>query len=309
MASAKTKFTVGLFMAAGMMIGLILIIWLGVTRFFEEGTNYLTFFNESVQGLNKDSQVKYRGVPVGRVESITVAPDSKLVQVLLKLDPDHQLGIDLISQLKPVGITGSMFIELDRGKPEQLELSPHITFPTRHPVIPSKPSTTSEIIQGVDRVLININRTLNEADVKGLSLEIKETLASVRRVVDNPALINSIESLERNGKELETVLAGADKGLKHGMDVIEDISRLIRENELTLKEALTGIKDAAIHADQTMTDGDQAIRRLEQRFLRALGQIERAGASADTLIESLRDQPSRLLYRGTRPERNITMEE
>jgi phospholipid/cholesterol/gamma-HCH transport system substrate-binding protein len=309
MASARTKFTVGLFMAAGLMIVLVLIIWLGVTRIFEEGTHYQTYFNESVQGLNKDSLVKYRGVPVGRVESITVAPDSRLVQVLLKLDPDHMLGDGLISQLKPVGITGSMFIELDRGKPKELELSPKITFPTRHPVIPSKPSTTSEIIQGVDRVLINLNRTLDEADVKGLSVEIKETLAAVRRVVDNPALVKSIESLERNGKSLETVLARADKGLEQGGEVIEDIARLIRENELTLKETLAGFKDAAAHADKTMTHGDLAVRRLEQRFLRALVQFERAGASADALIESLRDNPSRLLYRNSRPERTISLEE
>jgi phospholipid/cholesterol/gamma-HCH transport system substrate-binding protein len=308
MASARTKFTVGLFMAAGLMIGLILIIWLGVTRVFEPGTNYLTFFNESVQGLNKDSQVKYRGVPVGRVEDIGVAPDSNLVQVLLKLDMDQVVGDGLVSQLKPVGITGSMFIELDRARPHDRELSPEITFPTRHPVIPSKPSTTSEIIQGVDRVLVRINRTLEEADVKGLSEELKLTLASVRRITDNPGLVRSIESLERNGKALEQVLARADKSVDRGGEVIEDIGRLIRENELALRQTMEALSAAASQADRTLDEGDQAVRRIEQRFLRVLGQLERAGAGADALIDSLRDQPSQIIFRNTRPERpDLTM--
>jgi len=116
MASQKAKFIVGLFLVCGIGIALLAFIWLGMSRYFEKGRFYVTYFNESVQGLDKDSPVKYRGVSVGRVHSISVAPDSKLVKVVLKIETGMVLDTNMVAQLKSVGITGSVFIELDQKK-------------------------------------------------------------------------------------------------------------------------------------------------------------------------------------------------
>ena len=121
MASQKTKFTVGLFLITGTGLFLLTVIWMGVSHFLQEGQYYVTYFNESVQGLEKDSPVKYQGVPIGRVESIEVAPDEKLIQVTLKIESGQKLDKDTVAQLKLVGITGSIFVELNRkaeGEPE-----------------------------------------------------------------------------------------------------------------------------------------------------------------------------------------------
>ena len=116
MTSEKTKFIVGLFLVGGTGIILLAVIWLGTSRYLEEGQYYVTYFNESVQGLDKDSPVKYRGVSIGRVLKITVAPDSKLIKVILKIESRQPLGSNLVAQLKLVGITGSLFVELDQKR-------------------------------------------------------------------------------------------------------------------------------------------------------------------------------------------------
>jgi len=61
-----SKFMVGLFVTVGVFIGLVAIIWLGASNYFEKGLMYVTYFDESVQGLQADSAVKYRGVEVSR---------------------------------------------------------------------------------------------------------------------------------------------------------------------------------------------------------------------------------------------------
>ncbi len=58
MASVKTKFSVGLFVILGISAVFVFIVWLGMYEFFREGRRYVVFFDESVQGLNKDSAVK-----------------------------------------------------------------------------------------------------------------------------------------------------------------------------------------------------------------------------------------------------------
>ena len=60
MASQRTKFNVGLFIIIGFTLSVIAIIWLGLSHLFEKGNLFEAYFDESVQGLNKDSPVKYR---------------------------------------------------------------------------------------------------------------------------------------------------------------------------------------------------------------------------------------------------------
>ena len=138
MASLKTKFAVGLFLMVGISFFILVTIWLGMSHFLQEGQYYVTYFDESVQGLEVDSIVKYRGVPVGRVEGIDVAPDAKLIQVTLKIESGQELDRDIVAQLKLVGITGSIFVELDRKEEGEPDQSPHLNFPSEYQIVASK---------------------------------------------------------------------------------------------------------------------------------------------------------------------------
>ena len=75
MATQKTKFAVGLFVAIGIALAILVTIWLGMSRFLQKGRFYATYFDECVQGLDVDSPLQYRGVLTGRGESSGVAPE------------------------------------------------------------------------------------------------------------------------------------------------------------------------------------------------------------------------------------------
>ena len=86
MSGRSSKFLIGLFVITGLMIGAIIIIWAGASDLFMKGSTYVSYFDESVQGLQNDSAVKYRGVEIGKVESIRVAPDYRLIEVVMKIN-------------------------------------------------------------------------------------------------------------------------------------------------------------------------------------------------------------------------------
>jgi phospholipid/cholesterol/gamma-HCH transport system substrate-binding protein len=204
MASTKTKFAVGLFVLGGVSIALLGIIWLGVTRYFEKGHYYATYFNESVQGLDKDSPVKYRGVSIGRVAKIGVAPDEKLIEVVLKVESEQKLGSDMEAQLKSVGITGSMFIELDQKKEGEPDRSPPLNFPTKYPVVASKPSTISELFHGIDKVLTQFS-TL---DLEGISDALKSTMGSLNHAIIDANVKAISTNLESSIERFDTQILG-----------------------------------------------------------------------------------------------------
>ena len=108
MAKQSTNLFIGLFVILGVLLGVVAIIWVGATSFFQKGDTYISYFDESVQGLQVDSSVKFRGVDVGRVESIRVAPDDRLIGVVMKINMRDTLQKNAVAQLKAAGITGIM---------------------------------------------------------------------------------------------------------------------------------------------------------------------------------------------------------
>jgi len=110
MAGRTSKFLIGIFVITGTVLAAVIIIWVGAADFFRKGSIYVTYFDESVQGLQADSTVKYRGVAVGKVKSIKVAPDDRLIEVAMKIEMSSDLQNHTEAQLKTTGITGIVFI-------------------------------------------------------------------------------------------------------------------------------------------------------------------------------------------------------
>ena len=210
MARRVSTFAIGLFVTIGIIVGVSAIVWIGATQYFERGTMYVTYFDESVQGLQKDSSVKYRGVDVGRIVEIRVAPDNKLIEVLMKINLMDKLESNTTAELKAVGITGIVFVELDRQQPEAIKLAPKISFASEYPVIPSKPSETKQILSGINDIIDKIN----EVDFQGLSDRIKAAAQSAddflagsqtKKIMAN--MESSTAVLDRSMKRLEKIMS------------------------------------------------------------------------------------------------------
>ena len=295
MASQKTKFAVGLFVAGGIGITLMAIIWLGMSRYLEKGKFYAAYFDESVQGLIKDSPVKYRGVSVGRVESIGVAPDAKLIQVLLKLESNQVLDRNIVAQLKDVGITGSMFVELDLKNKNEPDRSPAITFPSEYPIVASKPSELSKLLGGLEDVLNhfqtidlkgisdklkltldNVNVMIADAEVQAVSAKVRESLGNIdRMIVDadikgvSAKLQSSLTSAGRilDSKRWDRILASVD-------DAAQSLNKLLDKAGSSLAqmdEFLAGVEDM-------VADNEEDIKR-------AVEDLRQAMKNANVLLE------------------------
>lgn len=276
MASQRTKFTVGVFVAVGVSLAIIAIIALGMLSFLRKGQYYAAYFAESVQGLDVDSLVKYRGVSVGRVDSIGVAPDGKLIEVVLKIESGQPLGEDIVAQLKIVGITGSMFVELDMKKPGEPDLTPKLTFPSEYPIVSSKPSDISQIMRGIDDVLAQVKNL----DTKGISDKIKLTLDNINVAID----------------EAHTALSAGSSALVRIDDIVSDAEPDIRA---ALQDLSLGIKEARLAFEKGSSmvgKTDDALDRILDHVLVVSQNLEKGSEDLNRLIELITDQPSSLIF-------------
>ena len=297
MASQKAKFAVGLFVACGIGITLVAIIWLGMSRFLEKGRFYVSYFNESVQGLQKDSPVKYRGVSVGRVKNIGVAPDSKLIQVVLELESDQAPGSDIVAQLKDVGITGSMFVELDLKKKGEPDRSPRISFPSEYPVVASKPSEISELLKGIDDVLKQIgsldlkgisekvkraldsaNQMIVDVDAKGISSRLMSSLERIDHILDREKWDRILASIGEAGRSLNTLMREAEKS-------IGQMENTFGEAGLSLNTLMQKAEKSIGQMESTLAEVEGIIKENRQPVRGAVEDLEKAMENANIFLE------------------------
>jgi phospholipid/cholesterol/gamma-HCH transport system substrate-binding protein len=311
---------IGLFMTIGILIGMVAVVWLGASKYFEKGKTYVTYFDESVQGLQLDSDVKYRGVEAGRVERIRVAPDNRLVEVVMKINLRGKLEREYVAQLKAAGITGIVFVELDRKEAEKPDLSPKITFASEYPVISSKPSDVKQLLTGIDNVI----QSLNKIDTQGISDQIKSTLKVLESVVASVNnVVGSVEKALGTGK-LEEAIVEVKNTLLKVQNFVSDAQKELKA--LNLEKAGTNIESATARLDKIMNSGEieavlvevkdaakkmnQLVEGLDKRSLAITNNIKgtsenlkRASESLEMLIDRVYASPSDLLFGEPPPPR------
>jgi phospholipid/cholesterol/gamma-HCH transport system substrate-binding protein len=291
-AKRTTEFTVGLFVAGGMALAIVAVVWLGMSRFLEKGSYYAAYFNESVQGLDRDSPVKYRGVAVGRVQSIEVAPDGKLIQVMLKIESGQKLDSETVAQLKVVGITGSMFIELDRRKKGEPDRSPPLNFPSKYPIVATMPSDISMLLQGIGDFMGQIK----SLDLKGISDKLKQTLDSSNQVIADADMKNLSASLA-------VVLSKASTNLDRLQSTLGRIEKIAADNERQIKGSIEQLQQSLVNMNSLLakssalvSGSDAALVQLRPNLFSAVQNMEKVTEGLNHLLEQLGQQPSRLLY-------------
>lgn len=279
MASTATNhWKLGLFVLLGLGASLGALFWLGAQRFHRESFPAIAYFDESVQGLDVGSPVKFRGVTLGTVSNITIAPDHRHVQTTsdIYVDAVRSLGIgdgppdpssgqpfmpeNLRVQLVAAGITGVRFLEVDFFDPERYP-APPLPFKPPWNYLPSAPSTLRSLEQAA---LEFANRLPSLGDQASAALlESRDTLGSVRQLSDRlqgddgqlnrlmvrlESAASTIEAAVRESqpghtasalREASASVSGAANGITTG---VGDVGDDLRSNLIVLRETLDSIR-------------------------------------------------------------------
>jgi len=248
MAAPTNHFKLGLFVLLSFGAMIVTGIALGSQAMRKDTTKYHTYFNESVQGLEIGSPVKFRGVTIGSVSAIEIAPDHKHVDVTEELDSKdiRRMGLsekatgplkhakfhvppDLRAQLGSQGITGVKFIAIDFFELKTNPL-PELPFEPEGNYIPSSPS-----------LMKNLEDTITKA------------MEKLPELVD--AVVATTTRIERMVAQLEKddVTGQATAAMRHADQVLANLNGTITHFD----QANLGPKAA-----ETMDDVHKAVNKL-----------------------------------------------
>lgn len=212
MSAPTNHWKLGLFVVVGMLMALGAAIFLGTLSLNDEKVTFVSYFDESVTGLEVGSPARFRGVTVGNVAGINVAPDRRHVEVVYDMDISvlGRLGLaqgqganrtlpippGLRAQLASMGVTGVKYVLIDFFEPESNPV-PQLPFRTPKNTIPAASSMLKNIEDSVMRalaqfpqiakdmsnVMSRIDRILIDVDEKKLPTKIQDTLVEVDKTL------------------------------------------------------------------------------------------------------------------------------
>ena len=306
MATGTNRWKLGLFVLVGAAVALASLIVLGAHSFGRSSVRYVSYFDESVQGLDIGSSAKFRGVPVGRIASIEIAPDRRHIEVAVELDPAQlerlksgaprseapagagALLPDLRAQLASAGITGLKFVLLDYFDPQRYPV-PRLPFPTPAQYIPAVPSLLQNLEDSVSesadqlpdmtaaaaRALSSLDAILGEVDRERLPERAGESFQQATSALH--ALEQALTAIDAAGLSRETrrTLAAFDGSLARAnqlMDRLDGEHGLLASAQRsldTLGDVAQGAQSLGGGLDATLHDLRGAARSL-QRFMDAL---------------------------------------
>ncbi|MGO8763229.1 MAG: MlaD family protein [Desulfobaccales bacterium] len=288
MARQKTNLIIGLFVILGVLMGVVAIIWVGATSYFQKGSTYISYFDESVQGLQLNSAVKFRGVDVGLVESIRVAPDNRHIGVVMKINMRDDLQKAAVAQLQSAGITGIMFVGLDLRKPGEPDYSPKIDFPSEYPIIVSRPSEMQRLLAGANEIV----QKFNQIDAKGISDQLIATTKAAEDLIKGKQVTSILARVDAAAGNLERLTAKADKVL--GEAGLDKTMAEVRETIKGAQAMLATINNEILAMKLPATLGEA--REIGRELQATSNNLRQSSETLEMLLQRIYDRPSDLLF-------------
>jgi len=278
-------------------------------KFFTHSTTFVSFFPESVRGLQIGSPVTFRGVPLGQVTAIEAfmarngAGINIEVTFEVNLDRIHGTdggsnrlqGMSAAAAAKELGeqglraelqatslVTGQLYIDLD-FHPEQPPRM--LDVPTRYPQIPTAPTKLQVLGDRIEKLAT----VISDVPFDQIAAELSQTLVAIRDLARSPEIRQVLVSAGGAGKDLSKTFSNVDRLVNELRTKVgdADVRQIVSDLHGTLEAAEKGLLQIQVTLENT--SGAQ------REFSHTLSEISRAAAAVRVLAEYLERNPSSLV--------------
>jgi ABC-type transporter Mla subunit MlaD len=291
----SSPFMIGLFVLVGLTALVVITLWLGAAKFFQEYQEFNTYFDSSVQGLEAGQPVKYQGVPVGNIQRLRLAEDGKLIEVSVRINKNVVIADSMRLRIEMASIAGSKYLLLFYpDDPFLFKAHPFLSFTPTHPVIPSTPSSIEEL-------RVSLNEAINNVlaiDTRGISVQSVRALRALSEALENPEVAEILHNVNLSSKAVGRFMGAADTAklvAKAGTvmnDAGETSKNLVVMSESLLRtaeqlERITNRIDKEIDRTDFAQQTVNVVRRYDSLMLGVQGSVQTLTHRADNSVSNL----------------------
>jgi phospholipid/cholesterol/gamma-HCH transport system substrate-binding protein len=257
------------------------------------GADTAILFDGSVSGLSIGSDVRYLGVPIGRVSGISLSREFPgRVDVKFATREVLPPASDMVALLEAQGITGLSIIELRTRSAD----TPGFDVPAG--VIPGYPSVLSQLAGSAGRITDAIESTLNRVN----TVLDEDTVANLSATIGDLRVLSA--NLAGASTDFDQLMASAMRisaELERTLPEFRNVAqRLDRELLPTVNAAGLAVQGATATLASAIEDNRDDVRQLLAKDVPTLVGITNELAVAlqelNSLLGNINDQPGALLY-------------
>jgi phospholipid/cholesterol/gamma-HCH transport system substrate-binding protein len=308
----KANYTlIGAFTALAVILIAIFTVWLANAGLDRNYARYDVIFEGPVRGLEPGGEVRFNGIKVGEVVTLTLSPDNpKEVVARIKVDGNTPVRIDSVAQLEPAGLTGLAYIQILAGGDRSPLMRQRIG--EGPPVIASRKGQLDRLFSGGEGVLqtslsalARLNDLLSEDNVAALS----QTFANVEKATgsisdDGGRLLGEATQAARQvtqaGRDISTLSGslnrlaapgGAYAALGGNLNALSArTGELVATSEATIKVAGEGVAALTASGQTTLAEANRTMAAARDALGAvggAAGDLRTAGAQLGTAAEGV----------------------
>lgn len=277
----------GLFTVALMVAAVFFALWFNRDRV--DRVPYEMATSLAVSGLNPQAAVRYRGLEVGKVDSIGFNPQQAgEILVRISVDPQTPITQSTFGTLGYQGVTGIAYVELDDDGSKPARLASDRSRPARIEIRPSIldniQTRSAAILQQTEALTANFNALLSPANqqkmigaidhigtaaaaLEALPQQLDPTLAKLPALADDAQqALTSISALSRDASALAADLAQTSRQLQAPdgplAKITDTADRYGAIADNIERDALPGINALTSEARTSMQTLNRSIERL-----------------------------------------------
>ncbi len=220
MTSDSTYIKLGIFVTAGIILFIIGIYNIGNRQSMFQSTIPISSVFANVQGLQPGNNVRYAGINIGNIESITFLNDTSVrVDMLLSSDAATHISKDAIATISSDGLVGNMILSIDPGQRKLDKIKPG-DFITSYSRISS-----NDMLNTLN--VTNENAAMLTSDLLEITQRILHKEGTMRLLLSDTSLTNNIQRIANNIKTATESFSETSKQLASLSQKLNDGNGLI----------------------------------------------------------------------------------
>jgi DNA-binding transcriptional regulator GbsR (MarR family) len=221
-----------------------------------------------------------------------------------------------------------MFVELEKIDAGEPVLTQEINFPTKYPVINTRPSDIRQFFDAVNEALVGfkqldirgisdslkmtltkIDQAMESAQIQQLSMEIKTAVNQIQSITDTEKWSHVMQSLDKALGSVNSLADRSQRAVSNLDTTVGHFDRAIVARDESIGELIDGMKSSVHEIESLAQNSTLLVKRSNKEMVQfmsrlslALQHYEKAGKNLNKFIESVADHPSQLLF-SVPPER------
>ena len=315
MSKEVNRIAIGGFVAGGIGLAVLAMLFIGSGKYFQQKSKQVLFFEGSVKGLNVGSPVKFRGVDIGEVTKIqlTIRPENleffvpvyveifrNSVSILggkeqAKFDDRKvvdrlvtEMGLRAQLQMQSL-LTGQLFINYDFYPETPIR---KVGLEDKIYEVPTIPTALQMLTETLEEIIDNIRKV----NIQEMVYDIAQTAKGANKLMNSQDLSNAVVNLNLALQDMQRFIVNAESLVGK---VNRKVDSVTESFESTLDDTRNMVRNIDRRVDPIASDMQSALAAIQASFDKAenllvgaqklISENSKLGREISVTLESMSD--------------------